>query len=529
MSTQPPLPHEKALQALGLHLKPGVSFAPDDQVPTPPELGALCAQRVALPAPRAGTQESGYARLKRVFAKDHAGLPEILWWHAVLAELLCRQSAPQWAVEQFLRLWHEQHEFIAPRLDPAGLCQALALFTALSNETTDRAYARDCWQALKSAATLPARPKHTTPALHSLTEQIWRVRDDAFRAQQTLTTHIPAQKAAPDRFSRAQGWPAPLPARIQTNPAQLRWGTVSLIKAPFEDIARFAAHHIGLGAARVHIYLDAPMPTSDLAFLRRHPALRITTCDADWWSRQKTPRMQAHQMRQAYVATQCYRRSTLDWLAHIDVDEFLLPPGNLAEILAQTPPDQAAILAPPAEQLTPMAGAARGALAQFKLTPRDAGQPKSTLETLYPTFGAYLRGGFISHTEGKLIARTGVPQARFGLHALHHQRRPITNKQSHAGLFLGHAHACDLGHFQRMMRFRLDKGSYRKSRNDQMGLRDILQLLQQESGDDGITRFYQEVCTARPELIAALRAHDMLLERPLAQPDQIAEYFGERA
>jgi len=36
----------------------------------------------------------------------------------------------------------------------------------------------------------------------------------------------------------------------------MKWGIVSTIKAPLEEIERFAAHHLELGADRLILYLD---------------------------------------------------------------------------------------------------------------------------------------------------------------------------------------------------------------------------------------------------------------------------------
>ena len=114
-----------------------------------------------------------------------------------------------------------------------------------------------------------------------------------------------------------------------------KWGVVATIKAPARDIMNFAAHHLDLGAHRIHIYLDALNAEAEAA-LRAHPKCRVIVCDDDYWRRRRHKgRPDAHQPRQSLNATHCLnRRPQVDWLAHIDVDEFLLPTSPLSAQLA---------------------------------------------------------------------------------------------------------------------------------------------------------------------------------------------------
>ncbi len=227
--------------------------------------------------------------------------------------------------------------------------------------------------------------------------------------------------------------------------------------------------------------------------------------------------MAAHQMRQAWVATQCYAQvgQDLAWLAHIDVDEFLLPARPVADVLAAIPPDQAGLLLQPVELLADPDPAAP---ARFKTTPRMAGQDKSVLARLYPTFGAHLRGGYISHLEGKMLARTGIAGLRMGVHGLLLDGAAVENRQISRDILLGHAHAPDWATFRAHLDFRMARGSYRKSEEEGFRLRDVLAYLQETEGEAGLRAFYDEVCTARADLVAGLQDLGMLVTWPL-DPD----------
>src|SRR6056297_2395339 len=114
---------------------------------------------------------------------------------------------------------------------------------------------------------------------------------------------------------------------------QPTWGLVATIKADTTAILNFAAHHLDLGAHRVHVYLDAPAPHA-FAALKAHPKCRVTLCDATYWDR-RGKRPDTHQPCQSTCGRFCRQWVALiDWRAHIDVDEFLWPSRPLPAQLA---------------------------------------------------------------------------------------------------------------------------------------------------------------------------------------------------
>jgi len=317
----------------------------------------------------------------------------------------------------------------------------------------------------------------------------------------------------------------PVPAEtVERDPGRLRWGTVSTIKAPLRDIARFAAYHLDLGAAEINIYLDAPDPAV-LDFFAPFPAVRLTACDDRYWRGKPERARSSHQLRQAYNASRAYRRTDLHWIAHIDVDEFLLTPRPLAEVLAEVSDEAAFARIRPVELLAqddPWRGPAH-----FKLTRRERGLTKTELADIYPDFGAYVPEGFLGYTGGKNIARTGLPGIRLGIHGVLHQGAPVSNFERLPEVHLGHAHAPDWAHFERHLTFRMEKGSYREKLRDRMRLRDVLDVILQDGGRDGLRRFYDQLSAATPRLLDRLAAHDMLLTAPLDLDEKVARWFGE--
>lgn len=299
------------------------------------------------------------------------------------------------------------------------------------------------------------------------------------------------------------------------------WATVSLVKAPVEQIARFAAYHLDLGASSVSIYLDDPQP-GFAELLRQNPRVHVTECNEAYWAQQKRPRMKTHQQRQAWVASQAYQHCDADWLAHIDVDEFLLPqaPGGMQAVLSEVADQDAGIKLAPAELL---AGTSGDEL--FKLLPNKA-SARIPPEDLYPNFGNALPRGFLSHTTGKVLLRTGLDGMRLGIHQPMQNGLGVSNIAETRLAYLGHAHAPDWQSFRAHFDFRMNFGSYRKVDGDKLQLQDVLGFMVQENGEDGLRQFFDEVCTASSRLTDLLDQHGMLLRQALDLDTKVAQQFA---
>lgn len=325
--------------------------------------------------------------------------------------------------------------------------------------------------------------------------------------------------------SDADSQPIPVPSDLViATPDRLTWGTVTTARAPLLALARFAAHHLDLGAGKVTLYLDEPDCQAS-AYFAGFDRVRVITCDPDYWLARGRTRPQTHQLRQAYNATRCYRDSGLHWLAHLDVDEFLLPAAPVNLLLATAPVGDAFVQMAPAELLSqpdPFHG-----LAHFKLTRTGTGHPKSVLCDIYPEFGAYVPEGFLSHTSGKIFARTGLGDLRLGIHALLRCGVRVANGRIDPRLHVGHAHAPDRDVFLQHLPFRRAKGSYRRKDFPGMHLQDVLDVIEEAEGTAGLHRLYDELNRATPRLIAALDRHAMLLSATLDLDEKVMRWFGQ--
>ncbi|MEL7116920.1 MAG: glycosyltransferase family 2 protein [Pseudomonadota bacterium] len=181
-----------------------------------------------------------------------------------------------------------------------------------------------------------------------------------------------------------------------------RWAAVGTMDEPAQLILSWAAHHLSLGAAEVHIYLDRENPDVEDA-LRDVPNAFVTLCDDAYWAAsERRARPIRHTARQKHNATQVYRTRDVDWVMHCDADEFLdLSDTFLAE-LAESP---ARVLRLWNIERVRMhqssdifAGAFRGPTAD-----------RLTTDRIYGRWADFLEQGMAGYKDGKDIVRVGEP------------------------------------------------------------------------------------------------------------------------
>lgn len=295
------------------------------------------------------------------------------------------------------------------------------------------------------------------------------------------------------------------------------WGVVSTVKAPARDILNFAAYHLELGARRVHVYLDEDNPEARAA-LKAHPKCRVIVTDAGYWRRRKG-RPDAHQPRQTANATHCYgRMRDVDWLAHIDVDEFLWPARPIAEQLAGLPADTRSARVRPIEALAPDPDdPPPDGRIWCKGHARQQGPRRVQTNEIYPTYGDHLNGGFLSHVAGKVFVRTGLENVSLRIHNAFFGRVQDAAPARLDDTRLVHMHGHSWDHWLDMFRFRMTQGSYRDTLRPApmpdgvaLTMNQLFAMLQAEGGEDALAAFYREVCTATPELRARLERHGHL-------------------
>ncbi|WP_319824192.1 glycosyltransferase family 2 protein [Thalassovita sp.] len=305
------------------------------------------------------------------------------------------------------------------------------------------------------------------------------------------------------------------------------WGIVSTIKAPVREILNFCAHHLELGAHRLYIYLDNDNREA-FTLLSEHPNILPVLCDDAYWATVGR-RPGKHQARQVANAAHAYARAPeVDWLAHIDVDEFLWTSAPLPSQLAALPGDCVVARIRPAEAL---ASPEPGPVTHFKRLTIDRAKRDSQTRRIYPTFGMHLNGGFLSHVQGKLIYRTGIPSLTAKIHNVNVGDMMNPGQQELAGTELLHLHAKSWEDFIAAFRFRIARGSYRSelkpATQNGVSMHDLFTMIHNEAGEDGLRAFYAEVCTASPDLLNRLQAEGLLSCHALnLDPKRAKQFFS---
>ncbi|MBV2360588.1 glycosyltransferase family 2 protein [Thalassococcus sp. CAU 1522] len=560
----------------------GFDYAPGETLPPHDlDLVPLLEQRVKHPSQdpdEQGPFRSSYHRKRYSLRKEFEGEPELCFLNGLLIAHLRKRVWPDHAPALFRRLWAEHADFLIARLDARWLVSSVTtfgdhgdnpvqtavglamnvLFGTMKLYETERLFSgleasRPFTIDGKARGRLPLqmdafsishggldvnmigrlwqdadRDPVIRPLAHHLLNEL--IHDDrtVFRRLRTMRTRKEKRDAASTDKplkEKEKSNVAPVPARARALTVDsLRWGIVSTQRGPLAQLARFAAHHLEAGASALHIYLDeADRQAAD--WLAQHPRIEIELCDETYWEETGKDRPDAHQLRQAHNATRALRAcaDTLDWLGHVDVDEFLLTDRPMAEILATAPPSAAIVRLPPAEALARDDGPPTA----YKITHKQARQPKAIVQDIYPTFGLHLYGGFLSHTTGKLFVRTGIDDTRLGIHAMKYRGAEATNRHKPAGAFIAHHHATSWDQFRGHLDFRRSRGSYRGgARKTEMGQAELFAALAEEKGDDALRAFFDEICADSPDLRDRLRAHGMLIEAALDLDGAVRRVFG---
>ncbi|MEP3634888.1 MAG: glycosyltransferase family 2 protein [Shimia thalassica] len=298
----------------------------------------------------------------------------------------------------------------------------------------------------------------------------------------------------------------------------MRWGIVATIKAPARDILNFAAHYLEIGADHLYIYLDDDNESAQ-SRLEQHPRVSVIRTDKAYWTKDGKHRPAKHQVRQGRNATHAYARASqhLDWLLHVDVDEFLWPHRPVGDLLAALPDTVQTARVRPIEALAPPDNAAPTDVTFFKGFIPAQGQRQQISQSLFPTFGLYIKGGFLSHIQGKIFVRTGLLDVTIRIHNAFQNGEELPQKTELSDIDLCHVHVKDWETWLDQYRYRHNRGSYRSdlraavpSHKGGMTIHDLFATLEKSDGKAGLRAFYDEVCVASPDLLKALEKRDLL-------------------
>ena len=550
-----------------------LSFAEGEALPPLDcDLEALAKMRVTVPED-ARRKKSENARKSWEIAKELEGQNALLHLNGLLIAHLRKRGQPPHAADLFLRLWAEHSDLLLREMDLRWKVSSLTTFgdhgqtpvqrsTGLALSTlfgtmklyeSERLYSgreADKPYTLDGRASGPLPLEMNAYSLQdggldvNLIGRLWeeaegdavirplaqdmlhRLIDDprtVFHRLHRLRSRKMRRAETSEDTETQQGVTVPVRPLSAKTPT---WGVVCTTNAPLLDVARFVAHHLDIGARHVYLYLDAP-DADVTALLRDHPQVTLTLCDASYWKKMGKNRPDAHQLRQTFNATQALKRADehVHWLGHIDVDEFVLSSKKLSTVLKSVPDDMAGARLYPAEAL---AASVAGELPKhFKLRTTSPDVPSAAVAEIYPTFGSYVRGGFLSHLAGKVFARTGLGNVRLAIHRLRLKGEDVLNTATLDDVYIGHLHAPDWDSFVEKLEFRQSKGSYRVKSDDALkNIGHLLSYLRDEEGEDGLRLFFTEICQDSPDLRARLKKFGLLLAPKFDPNAAVERVFG---
>lgn len=294
------------------------------------------------------------------------------------------------------------------------------------------------------------------------------------------------------------------------------WGTCTTVRAPLAQVLAFVAHHRSLGARRICLCFDDPGDPAAEA-LAGVKGVRVIRCDEAHWARFGTGkgarrRPDTHQVRQVANATAIYRRTNLDWLCHLDIDEFLWPARRVAEVLAGAEG--------PVLRMAPWEALHEPGLPDDIFTARHfrralKGPDHAALrETLFGPYAEMLYAGAVSHAAGKCFFRTGVEGLRPRIHTGDLNGARLAIHEVMPDIAVLHFHAQDPADWRARLPFRATAGAYRANAPF---------FVWYSTADAAeIDAFYDRVQVARPEVLSTLRAGGALIEADLALRAKVA-------
>lgn len=319
-----------------------------------------------------------------------------------------------------------------------------------------------------------------------------------------------------------------------------RWGIVATVKATAKEIMSFAAYHLELGVDELHLYLDAPCPRAEAA-LADHPRVKLIQTDEKYWRmrrpREEHQRPPKHQSRQFANAKWAYMHNDVDWLIHIDVDEFLWAEKDVRSQLDALPESALCARIHPLEALsTEGLGSFDGAI-PFKSAALAWEQRRAETREIYPTYGTFLNGGFLSHIMGKMAVRTKQPDMMVRIHNVVMDGVENPGEAALPELTLCHLHAHSWDQWRKSLNYRRRKGSYRSElaspvaplgTQNALNMNQLFEMIEQHGGDDALRGFFEEVCLATPELRARLDSFGRLHMRNLDLQGARERQFGRQ-
>ena len=201
------------------------------------------------------------------------------------------------------------------------------------------------------------------------------------------------------------------------------WGIVMTVREPAQLVMANLGWHLGAGASEIHVYFDDP---EDLAIPMTAPLaeVRAIRCDDAHWAEiaPSGKRPPTHRRRQGLNANHALARCEVDWLIHLDADEFLVQSRPLGEEMAAVRDLKCELYFPVAERVfhanTPARTIFDGAFRLCTRTMLRRGDGLDNEDVIFGDQKRFLDYGMLGHSAGKCAVPWDAG-FRLGIHWAH--------------------------------------------------------------------------------------------------------------
>jgi hypothetical protein len=302
--------------------------------------------------------------------------------------------------------------------------------------------------------------------------------------------------------------------------ADQQWCVATIAREKPEVIRRFVSWHLAAGASQITIYFDDPDDPS-IGMLAHLPQVHCVRCTPEFWVSIGSDPNRAFVKRQNAAMQHAYKTARFPWIFICDADEllFVRPPGTVAGILGQQAQDIATVKFSTAERVTVIGQETE----TFCRLPAN----RPLLHKVHPPeiAGALLRTrGFVGHSQGKSIHRTGIGGFVVRQHEAHLTgRRPVLRTEIgwRSGGVLLHMMNTSFEDWERKLSFRIGGSSLSP------GLQRLLRDIFADGRTEAIRGAFDALYTFSPEAAATCTRAGKLV-KPSPDPDHaVARYFPD--
>ena len=308
------------------------------------------------------------------------------------------------------------------------------------------------------------------------------------------------------------------------------WGIVMTVHEPAQLVLANVGWHLGTGASEIHVYLDDPEDPVSGA-LEALGRVRITHCGAAHWH-QNAPsgrRPPTHRRRQGLNANHALKRCEVDWLIHLDADEFIVQDRPLGDEMAAVRALDCELYFPVAERIF-LRDAPRKTIFDgvFRRCTRAVLRRSDGIDTDEVIFGdhtPYLDQGVLGHSAGKCAVPRG-DDFRLGIHWSFRGpgRTRAERFRSTAARLLHFDGLTRLQWLTKLRRYtEYAPADFNVARHRQAQIKLAADV---GSAPGGYASIHTELKEAGPDFAARLRAFGLLEETPFEPGDILREVLG---